>query len=279
MRFKKVYVEITNICNKNCSFCSKDNLPKKEMSIEEFKRVLDNIKPYTDYIYLHVKGEPLMHSKIKEIVNLCQKNNIHINLTTNGTYLPKYKDVLENDIIRQINISFQSYTSDEIDDILDSVDDILDKTKINVVYRFWALKENNLSDSNLDLINKIISHYKLNNSFLEEVINKQNIKIKERLYLNKEAIFNWPSENKDYLKESFCNGLKTHIGILSNGTVVPCCLDSSGIINLGNIFNESLDDILNKEVTKKIISNFKDNKCYMEICKKCTYRLNKQKML
>lgn len=68
MKFKKIYVEITNICNLNCSFCSKDNLKKKEMSLQEFDKVLSKIRQYTDTIYLHVKGEPLLHSKQKKFL-------------------------------------------------------------------------------------------------------------------------------------------------------------------------------------------------------------------
>ena len=75
-RFKRIYVEITNICNMNCDFCSKTNRIKKEMSVPEFSHVLDEIKEYTDYIYIHVKGEPLLHSNLDRILDLCTKNNI-----------------------------------------------------------------------------------------------------------------------------------------------------------------------------------------------------------
>ena len=70
----------------------------------------------------------------------------------------------------------------------------------------------------------------------------------------------------------FCKGLDTHIGILADGTVIPCCLDSSGIINLGNIYEENLSDILEKEKTKQIISGFKNNKLVEELCQKCDFR-------
>ena len=86
-RFSKIYVEITNYCNLHCSFCSMDYLPKKEMSIDEFKIVIDKIKNYTDNIYLHVKGEPLLHSRLDEILSICDDNRINVRITTNGTLL------------------------------------------------------------------------------------------------------------------------------------------------------------------------------------------------
>ena len=61
MKFKKIYIEITNRCNLSCKFCSKSNRIKKDMSISEFETVINKIKDYTNHIYLHIKGEPLLH--------------------------------------------------------------------------------------------------------------------------------------------------------------------------------------------------------------------------
>ena len=54
MKFKRIYIEITNICNLKCSFCSNSKRNKKEMSIDEFELVMSKITMYTDYIYLHM---------------------------------------------------------------------------------------------------------------------------------------------------------------------------------------------------------------------------------
>ena len=276
MRFKKIYLEITNYCNKNCSFCSKDNREQKEMSLEEIKSILPDIKKYTDYVYLHVKGEPLLHSEFKEIINYLDSENMWINITTNGTLIDKHiKEISNNKHLRQINISVHSFNDDKyIDRILASIDEILaNNSLINIVLRFWALEDNTFSKANLLNINKIISHYELDNSLIEEIYKKNNIKLKDRLYLNKDSLFEWPSLDNKIYEDSFCYGLKTQIAILSNGTVVPCCLDSSGIINLGNIFETSLEEILNSEKTKLIINGFRNNKAVHPLCQHCSFRL------
>lgn len=279
MKFKKIYVEITNHCNKNCSFCSKDLLPKKEMNIEEFSKVVKEVKNYTKYLYLHVKGEPLLHSNFSEIIKICELNKMNVNITTNGSFLSKQKEVLKNNSIKQINISLQTF-DENINELLITIDDILTFNKeVNIVLRFWALKGNQLEKKHLDIINYVKEYYHIEKDLIQEINNTKNINIKERLYFNRATLFIWPKDNKNKIEETFCNGLKTHIGILSNGTVIPCCLDSNGDINLGNIFNESLESILNKDITKNIIKDFKNNKCYMDMCKKCSYRLSSQKML
>lgn len=266
--FKKIYIEITNICNKNCSFCSKTNRKLKEMTTEEFTHVIKSIKEYTNYIYLHIKGEPLLHKNFKDIISICEENDIFINITTNATFLNKYKDdILNNKRIRQINISLHSYSNvNELKDLFNTVDNLNKNSNIYFVYRYWLGKE---KFKNSEVIDELIRHYNLDN----DVYSLNNIKVNNTLYINKDEEFIWPSlSNSYYNEEGYCLGLKSHIGILSDGTVVPCCLDAEGIIALGNIFEESLETILSKERTKNIIKNFKNNKKIEELCKHCSFK-------
>ena len=262
-KFKKIYVEITNMCNLNCSFCSKDKRLKKQLSLSEFEHILNKIDNYTDYLYLHVKGEPLLHSDFGSILNLCKKYNKQVNITTNGTLLNKQIDeILNSSVVRQVNISMHSFKDSSIKEILDCSKKMSDKG-IYVVFRFWVY--NDLQNS---LISEITKYFncEINN-------NLNNTKIIDNVYINKDEEFIWPSlDNKQIREKGTCLGLKTHIAILSDGTVIPCCLDSSGIINLGNIFDEELETILNKERTKNLIIGFNNNKLCEELCQKCGFK-------
>lgn len=276
MKFNKIYLEITNYCNKNCPFCSKDSRDLKEMSLDEIKKILPDIKKYTNYLYLHVKGEPLLHSEFSNIISYLKDEQMWINITTNGTLIHKYiNEIGNNEYIRQINISVHSFDDDNyIYYVLKSVDDILKlNNNVNIVLRFWALENLQFNEINKRNIDKIINHYNLSSDIIKKIMNDENIKISDRLYINKDKLFEWPNLNNKMYPDSFCLGLKTHIAILSNGTVVPCCLDSDAIINLGNIFNTSLDDILESDKTISIIKGFKENKCVQELCKHCSFRL------
>ena len=224
-KFKKVYIEITNICNKSCSFCSKTNRPLKEMTVKEFERVLKQIKPYTEYVYLHVKGEPLLHTKFEEILSLCEKNEIKVNITTNGSLLKKKEGILKKySCIRQLNISLHSIESkEELENIIVVVENLLKETYMNIVYRFWIMNQGKMKPKDHLFLEKIKQYY----SYEEE---KQNIKLKERLYINKQEEFIWPSLNNEKIGNTgFCYALKDQIAILSDGKVVPCCLDAEGI--------------------------------------------------
>ena len=82
----------------------------------------------------------------------------------------------------------------------------------------------------------------------------------------------WPDLNNNYYNEvGKCYALKEHIGILVDGTIIPCCLDSKGTINLGNIFKNNLDDIKIKDRYHSMLKGFKENKKIEELCKHCKF--------
>lgn len=277
MKFKKIYVEITNICNLNCSFCSNDNRELNEMTLQEFDIVLNKIRHYTNCIYLHVKGEPLLHTKLDKILAIAHEYDLKIKITTNGTLLKQRVDTLQKfDKIRQINISLHSENNykNYFENVFNS-SDILSK-KIPIVYRIWLLNNYELDKLSTEIVDKIIKHYHLDDSFKEKVLHEKNIKIKDNIYLDKDNEFIWP-DNMEESDENHgsCLGTRSHIAILSNGDVVPCCLDSKGILKLGNIFEEDMEDILNSKLFKEINTGFKNNKLTCNLCKNCSFRKKK----
>ena len=106
----------------------------------------------------------------------------------------------------------------------------------------------------------------------ESLSNKPGIKVSKNVYINSAEKFEWPNINRNVISESaFCYGLRDQIGILVDGTVVPCCLDSEGNIPLGNIFESSLEDILNSKRAKDLYEGFSNRKAVEELCKRCGY--------
>ena len=279
MRFIKIYVEITNICNLNCSFCSNDNREKKEMTPQEFEIIIKKIKDYTKTIYLHIKGEPILHSHLEEILEIASQYHINVRVTSNGTLLKEKLNILTKfNNIKQINISLHSENKKKnyFEQIFDACEIL--STKIPIIYRIWTLNDYKLNKLSTLIVDKIIDYYKLDNDFKDKVLKENNIKIKNNIYLDKDNKFTWPNNLNDNTKENgTCLGTRNHIGILADGTVVPCCLDSKGNINLGNIFKENLDTILEKDIFQNINNGFKNNKLMHNLCKNCSFRNHKFK--
>ena len=269
--YSRIYVEITNVCNMNCSFCHGTKRTPKMMNFNEFKTILQKIKPHTNYVYYHLLGEPLTHPDLENFISLASSLGFKSIITTNGTLLKEKGDILINQKVHKVSISIHSFEEDDSIKHKKYLSEVVEFAKranesgIIVVFRLW----NNGCDGgkNADAIN-----------FLKEDIsgdwtpNSKGIRIRDKLFLEFGERFSWPDKDADIKSESvYCYGLKDHFGILSNGTVVPCCLDSEGCINLGNIFTDNIEDILSSDRAKKIVEGFNNRKEADELCKRCGY--------
>ena len=103
-------------------------------------------------------------------------------------------------------------------------------------------------------------------------IEGDSIKLADNVYFEVEKEFIWPSMKNNYFnEEGSCRGLRDFIGILVSGEVIPCCLDSAGVINLGNIYKDDLCDIINSQIYKEMKQGFLNNKKIHPLCKKCNF--------
>lgn len=260
--YKKVYLEVTNNCNLNCSFCIKNNRDKKFIDIEEYKIILLKLSGYTKYLYFHVSGEPLLHPNIVELIDIGSKDYF-INITTNGYLI---KRILNNHNIRQINISLHSYNEcyhkslvDYLSDIFEAIDNLHKDTYFSL--RFWT--SNKFNNEILEIISK---------RYNKEIKLENGFKIIENVFISINKEFIWPSYDNSYYNENgTCYALKDHIGILVNGDIVPCCLDANGIIKLGNIFSDDLENIINSSRYQNMLRGFKNNIKCEKLCKKCNF--------
>lgn len=266
MKLKKIYIEITNRCNLSCRFCIHNQRPFKDMTLNEYKVIIDKIKGKTREVYLHVLGEPLLHNDINEFIDYASLNGLKVNITTNGYLINK---IIDNENIYRLNISMHSYDSKngvEIDEYLNNLFNVIDKLrdKTFVSLRLWV--GNKATDYMLKCINK---RY---NSNVGEIYDDMKERISDNLIIDTNHEFIWPDlENKYYSCIGTCRGLIDHIGILVDGTIIPCCLDSKGIINLGNIFYDEIEDVYNKEIVKEMILGFKNNQKVHDLCKHCYF--------
>lgn len=271
--FKKIYVEITNNCNLNCSFCSPVKKTKRFMTISEFEHILKEVESKTDYIYLHVKGEPLLHPNLIDFLKLAEKYNLKVNLTTNGTLFPILVDKLKVcKALHKINFSLhcEQDNPNYLNELFKSVEKLPEETII--IYRLWTLKNGNLDKKSTTIVEKIKMYYKLSPETVNKINSDKNIKISPRIYVDKDNEFIWPDETNGNESTGFCMALKTQIAILCDGTVVPCCLDSNGCIELGNIYHQSLDEIVNGGKFKLLKKSFQERKITEKLCLNCTFK-------
>ena len=263
--FKKVYIEITNSCNLKCDFCIQNKRDKKFMTEDSFCEILKKLKGYTNYLYFHILGEPLLHPQIRTFIRAAKEEGFFVNITTNGYLISKIRNISN---LRQLNISLHSYDEKyniSLEDYLNSIFDVVDNLENTYVsYRLWV--KNRYTDKILTILNK---HYGTSIK-LSDIEN--NVTIKDNIFINSFHEFIWPDiENDFYSKSGTCYALRDHIGILVDGTIVPCCLDSKGNINLGNIFKDSIDTILQSDRVVKMKQGFQNKEKCEELCRHCSF--------
>lgn len=277
--FKKIYVEITNICNLSCSFCPKTRRTPKMMTLFEFEEICKKLMGHTDYIYLHVMGEPLIHTELDKILSVAEKYGFKVCITTNGTLLSQKGELLLSyaHVIHKVSISVHSVEGNgmEIDgerylrDAISFSERARD-AGIYTVFRLWNLdteEKTGANSQNGAVITRFHEH------FNGEWVKRHNgYRMDKYIFLEFDGIFTWPVQSTaEPTDEGFCFGLGDQIGILADGTVVPCCLDGEGKIPLGNIFDSTLDEILSTERVQAMIEGFKKRKMTEDLCKTCTF--------
>lgn len=288
-RFKKIYIETTNICNLDCSFCPKTCRKADTMSVAAFEKVIEEVKPYTDYVYFHLMGEPLLNPSLNDFLKICERASLKVNITTNGTLLAsKGGPLLENKALRQVNISLSSFEANvitkNIESYIGEVCSFIEKAVVNrgiiCSVRLWNMDTESLKGENQfngEILSLLEKNLKLEQGSLSKsLLEKSSVKIREKLYLNMAEKFTWPDmESPLENKSVFCYGLRDQMGVLVDGTVVPCCLDSEGNIPLGNIFKESLETIISSPRAVALYEGFSNRQAVEALCQKCGYAIQK----
>lgn len=269
--YSRVYVEITNICNMSCSFCHGHSRKPKRMSADEFAHILSQLKEHTGYIYYHLMGEPLTHPDLPLFMKMASESGYRSIITTNGTLLEKRGKELLSAPLHKISISLHSFEGEDeaffekyLTDVCIFADEA-SKSGIIVVLRLW----NKGCDGGRNEKTVEFLHTHLDGEWAE---NSKGMRIRERLFLEWGDRFEWPDMHVPLQsKKVFCYGMRDHFGILCDGTVVPCCLDSDGVIDLGNVFEEDIASILTSTRAKAIKSGFEQGVAAEELCRRCPY--------
>ena len=271
-RFHKIYLEISNVCNLRCSFCPGTKRRPKVMTPEEVSLLLPKLRPWSDFLYFHLMGEPLLHPHLEQFLNLAGDHGFKVILTTNGTLLPKQQEMLlRNPALHKVNISLHAFEANDLDV---PFEDYLAgcfrfgqaaQGKKLISYRLW--NQGGLEEKNQQILDAL--HAAFPSEWVKE---RKGTRIGNRVYLEFGEKFDWPDMNAEEVSQKvFCYGLRDQLGVLCDGTVVPCCLDHEGDLALGNLLTQSMEQILESPRAKAIYDGFSHREATEELCRKCGY--------
>ena len=271
-RFQKVYLEISNICNLQCSFCPGTRRSPGRLTEESFSFLLARLRPYTDYLYFHLMGEPLCHPELERFLELAQESGFRVILTTNGTLLNRHREMLRKaPALHKVNISLHAFEANDLQmpfpEYLENCFSFGQAAQGGplVVYRLW-------NQGGADFRNAEILQA-MEEAFPKPwITERRGTRIGQRIYLEYGEKFDWPDLDADDGGAGvFCYGLRDQVGVLWDGTVVPCCLDHEGDISLGNLFRESMEEILASPRAKALYNGFSNRNAVEPLCRRCGF--------
>ena len=271
-RFRKIYLEISNVCNLKCSFCPGTRRAPKVMGEGDFAALLKKLRPWTDYLYFHLMGEPLLHPRLERYLQLAAEAGFKVILTTNGTLVRKQQQMLlRTRGLDKINISLHAFEANDLDmpfaQYLEGCFEFGKAAagKFKVSYRLW--NGNGKQTLNRQILETMERYFPQ-----PWVVGRKGTKIGDGVYLGYGDQFDWPDLSaKEGNNRVFCYGLRDQLGILCDGTAVPCCLDHEGDLALGNLLEQSMEEILESPRAKAIFAGFSNATAVEELCRKCGY--------
>lgn len=282
--FKTIYIEISNICNLQCSFCPEVERAKQVLSVTDFQTILRKVAPYTENICLHLMGEPLGHPNFADVMQACAAEGVPVKLTTNGVLLTgAKKDLLLLPNVSQVNFSVQSFADNFPQQNPQPYMKRLfkfarraqaERPDMYINYRLWDLDPAQVARSeNVQIREAIEGEYGVRFSdWTVDVRRKKGFVLADRTYVNFDSRFEWPSLNAPISStRGRCHGLSSHIGVHADGTVVPCCLDKEAKLALGNIKHQTLEDILKSPRARAMREGFAAGNLVEDLCQRCTF--------
>lgn len=267
----KCFLEITNICNLNCIFCPKNERPKRRMTEQEFDLLTDKLQGQVRFLYFHLMGEPVLHPLLPTFIAKARAKGFIPIVTTNGTLLTDESPLLEG-LPYKMQISLHSHEGNGRKDLETYIRRVLTfslkaaERGCIVILRLW--NQGGYEEENA-LINELLTHY-CPQPWEDRY---DGYKLKDNLYLENDTYFEWPTDEHERYDEQdiFCYGLRNQIGILVDGTVVPCCMDHEGALALGNLHTASLSHILSSPRARAIFDGFTHHRAVEPLCQKCGF--------
>jgi len=247
------------------------------MTPDQFRTLAEKVRPHTEYLYLHLMGEPLLHPQLEELLDCAARLGFRVMLTTNGTLLPQRKELLcASPAVHRISISVHSFEGNQGGCLEAYLDQCVSFARAaagagkRCVLRLWNLDGEQTRGENRQ--NQMI----LDRLALEFprpwLVRPQGTTLADRIYLEWGERFDWPDLSAaDGGDRGFCMGLRDQVGVLVDGTVVPCCLDHEGDIPLGNLYRQDLEEILNGPRARAIYEGFSCRKAVEPLCRRCGY--------
>ncbi len=288
MSFRKIYIETSDICGLTCAFCPTKKGVRGVMSVEKFELVAKKVAKKAAVFTLHVLGDPLKNQNFADYVEVARRFEMPLEVTTSGFFLNDTNSEIllsQNNTIRQINISLTAVLglSAAVEPYLKRIFSFCDKFATRESRRFLNLRvwSSEKCEKKEALLRAVFEKF---GGFEGDLTNLKNgqIRLARHILLSLKDGFTWQIlgeteegnlQNGEFevRKKGGCHGLLRQLGILADGSVVPCCMDASGVLKLGDIFTQTLGEVVNSRKAVRMKEGFLRGERVEEFCQKCEF--------
>lgn len=283
-------IEPTNVCNLQCPLCSTGvgakTRDKGKMTVENFKKFIDEIKDVAIQISLQNWGESTLVKDLPKMIKYASDNNIFVNLSTNFS-VNYSQDFLEDlmksglgslliDLDGTTNEIYKKYrVSGDLEQVLENIRQVVKiKKENNIVFpkiktKMLVMKHNE---------HQIEEFKKLSKELGVDEMELGNIQI------NPNTAKEWLPDNPEYKYASYegkgeiepCHWPWTGMVVNWNGDVSACCIVDDADSDFGNVFESGLEKVWNNEYYVSARSEFSKEKnitktTICNICKNDTH--------
>ena len=267
----RCYLEITNVCNLDCVFCPKTGRRAQRLTVEEFEWLTDRLQGEVKFLYFHLMGEPTMNPELPRFIERARAKGFIPVLTTNGTLLGRCTGLVEARP-HKVQISLHSHEGNGKEQPAEYIREVMTyalaaaEAGTIVVLRLW--NQGGLDSENEQLM-ALLCQY-VPQPWTERY---DGYRLAERLYLEFDHKFDWPDQDAEEHRgeEVFCYALRNQVGVLVDGSVVPCCLDHDGAMTLGNLHRQSLAEVLASPRARRLYDGFSQHRASEALCRRCGY--------
>ena len=288
-----VMIDPSNLCNYKCNFCptsdnellKKFSRPKGMMDLGLFKKIIDDINIYAKKtltkpksLLLYKDGEPLLNKNIDKMISYVKKNNAidFVCVTTNASLLNKEmtNKVLESNL-DTLRVSIQSLTQSGFKEITKTKFDQI-KIKDNISYFYSQKKKLN---KKTEVLIQYVDCENLDKCTIDNFVRDYSL-ISDRVVII--PIMGWTrfeendwrlgNKRKEKKEPVVCSDPFSRLSVNFDGSVSICCVDWSHGTVVGNLNNESFEQIWNGEKLRQYrILHLKGQRSKIGPCANCDY--------
>ena len=247
----RLWIETSSLCNLKCVMCLNRAIPASEKGLMDFglfKKIIDEVKSYVYDVYLHHRGESLIHPEFPQMIDYARRGGLRVKFHTNGTLMtPELAQKILEAGPDLVSFSVDGFTKEVYEKIRVGASFV---GTVNNISYFLKLKRDKGFKKPYTIIEQI-EFPEVSASIYED--RKKFTKYFKKLGLDEiifKKLYNWagylgePGGERTY---TMCTFLWYSSAIFWDGTVSPCPQDYYGKLKLGNVKENSLRDIWNGE--------------------------------